>query len=61
MADPEAADLSARLKRINTLTEQLSRALAGSLEARALVDRIDSEIRTARRLLAIPDKTSANV
>jgi len=61
MADPEAADLSARLKRINTLTEKLSRALAGSLEARALVDRIDSEIRTARRLLAIPDKTTANV
>jgi len=57
-SDADAADLSVRLERINTLTEQLFRAQASSIEARALADRIHREIRAARELLDQPKARS---
>jgi hypothetical protein len=48
-----AADLAARLERVNALTEQLVRTQADSADARALADRIKSEIDGARAALKV--------
>ena len=54
--DHESADLTERLDRINKLTEQLFKAQAHSRDARALADRIHSEIRAARAALESVDR-----
>jgi hypothetical protein len=53
--DDELADLSARLERINQLTDELLKAQANSEEARALANKIHTEVRAAREdLKSVP-------
>jgi hypothetical protein len=50
----DAADIAARLERIQKLTERLVHAQADSADARAVADRIKREVEAARASLKAP-------